>query len=211
MFLFDQLHQEWKVVFKNLEPEINRIDSLLDSQSVTPVYSNIMRVFSQPISRIKVVIVGQDPYPGVGQAQGLAFSVSSDLLPASLKNIFRELSDDLKVAVRTNGDLDDWAQQGVFLLNRVLTTKPGESLAHIDYGWQAITTEAAKILGNRKSVGILWGKTAQELKIHFDSALTIESAHPSPLSAYRGFFGSKPFSRTNALLISRGLTPIIWA
>jgi len=211
MFLFDQLHQEWKVVFKNLEPEINRIDSLLDSQSVTPVYSNIMRVFSQPISRIKVVIVGQDPYPGVGQAQGLAFSVSSDLLPASLKNIFRELGDDLKLAERINGDLNDWAQQGVFLLNRVLTTTPGESLAHADYGWQKITSEAAQVLGKRKSVAILWGKTAQELKIHFDSALTIESAHPSPLSAYRGFFGSKPFSRTNALLISRGLTPIIWA
>lgn len=211
MSLFEQLHPEWQVVLGKLHTDIDRIDSLLDSHNVAPAYSNIMRVFSQPISRIKVVIVGQDPYPGVGQAQGLAFSVTSDALPASLKNIFLELRNDLHHDLRTNGDLIDWADQGVFLLNRVLTTTPGESLAHVDYGWQAITTEAAQVLGKRKSVAILWGKTAQELKIHFDPALIIESVHPSPLSAYRGFFGSKPFSRTNSLLVSQGLSPIIWA
>lgn len=120
------------MVLGKFHTDIDRIDSLIDSNSVTPTYSNIMRVFAQPISQIKVVIVGQDPYPGVGQAQGLAFSVTSEVLPASLKNIFRELGDDLKLAERINGDLNDWAQQGVFLLNRVLTTTPGElSLIHI--------------------------------------------------------------------------------
>lgn len=211
MSLFAQLHPEWQVVLEKLHTDIDQIDARVDLHNVTPAYSHIMRVFSQPISNIKVVVVGQDPYPGVDQAQGLAFSVSSDNLPASLKNIFLELNDDLGNKLRTNGDLSDWADQGVFLLNRVLTTTPGDSMAHGDFGWQEITNEAARILGEKKVVAILWGKKAQELQAHFDPALTIKSVHPSPLSAYRGFFGSKPFSRTNSILVSQGLTPIIWA
>ncbi len=211
MSLFQQMHSEWQIALEHLKQEIDLIDVRIDPNNVTPHYSNIMRVFSQPISKVKVVIAGQDPYPGAGHAQGLAFSVTSKTLPASLKNIFRELSDDLNTPLRTNGDLSDWAEQGVFLLNRILSTTPGTSLAHHDYGWQKITTGAVEILGQRNTVGIFWGKAAQELKIYFNDQTTIASAHPSPLSAYRGFFGSKPFSRTNELLKSRSESPILWA
>ena len=210
MSLFQQMHPQWQAALDHLRTDIDSIDSMIDHNKVTPEYSNIMRVFSQPISRVKVVIIGQDPYPGIGQAQGLAFSVNSSVLPASLRNIFKELSDDLQTPIRTHGDLSDWHDQGVFLLNRILTTNPGSSLAHQSLGWQKITNEAAQILGQLNVVGIFWGKTAQELKHYFDPSLIIESVHPSPLSAYRGFFGSKPFSRTNSLLISKGETQIIW-
>jgi len=127
-----------------------------------------------------------------------------------LRNIFKELSDDLQTPLRTNGDLSDWHDQGVFLLNRILTTDSGTSLAHQNLGWQKITSEAAKILGQLDSVGIFWGNSAQELKHYFDTGLTIQSVHPSPLSAYRGFFGSKPFSQANSLLISKAKTIINW-
>jgi len=210
MSLFQQMDLQWQVALDHIKTDIDLIDSLIDHDRVTPDYSNIMKVFSQPISRVKVVIIGQDPYPGVGQAQGLAFSVISPALPASLRNIFKELSDDLQTPLRTNGDLSDWHDQGVFLLNRILTTDSGTSLAHQNLGWQKITSEAAKILGQLDSVGIFWGNSAQELKHYFDTGLTIQSVHPSPLSAYRGFFGSKPFSQANSLLISNAKTIINW-
>ena len=161
-----------------------------------------MRALSTPIESIRVVIIGQDPYPTPGHAHGLAFSVPSDVtpLPASLRNIFKELESDVGIPMSGNGDLSPWAEQGVLLLNRILTTESGYSLKHELLGWQVITNEIARTLGHKPVVAILWGKNAQELSHFFDPGLTITSAHPSPLSAYRGFFGSKPFSACNEIL-----------
>jgi uracil-DNA glycosylase len=142
----------------------------------------------------------------------LAFSVSSDVtpLPASLRNIFKELESDLGIPMSANGDLSRWAQQGVLLLNRILSTQSGHSLKHDLLGWQLITSEIARTLGQRSAVAILWGKNAQELSHFFDPGLTITSAHPSPLSAYRGFFGSKPFSTCNDILSHSNKPAILW-
>ena len=158
------------------------------------------------------MIFGQDPYPTAGHAHGLAFSVDQSVskLPASLRNIFEELATDLGSAKRTNGDLSDWSDQGVLLLNRILTTEVGSSMAHAHLGWQEITAAVAHELGKRDVVAILWGKPAGELKSFFRSVFVIESAHPSPLAAYRGFFGSKPFSRANLILENHGIAPINW-
>ena len=158
-----------------------------------------------------MVIFGQDPYPTQGHAHGLAFSVDDSVrpLPPSLRNIFTELSDDCGIT-RKQGDLSDWFDQGVMLLNRVLTTQTGSSLAHSDFGWQEITDAVAKELGEHQVVAILWGKSAGELAPYFSAQRCIESVHPSPLSAYRGFFGSKPFSKCNAILARNKLEMISW-
>jgi len=156
------------------------------------------------------VIVGQDPYPTPGNAMGLAFSVSPAIerIPQSLKNIYTELQADQGIAIPRNGDLSLWSSAGVLLLNRVLTTRQGQSNAHSDIGWQTITSHIASELGKRDVVAILWGKQAQELSSYFTNK--VESVHPSPLSAYRGFFGSKPFSDVNQLLVAQGREPIDW-
>jgi len=205
------MHPQWQEALRNFQPQFGLIDRRLDPESVTPHHDCIMRAFATPLTEIKVVIIGQDPYPGLGSAQGLAFSVATEKLSSSLRNIFKELQNDLGGELRSNGDLCDWQEQGVFLLNRILTTQIGISLAHEDIGWQEITNEAARIIGKQPVVAILWGKTAQELRSFFKAQAVIESVHPSPLSAYRGFFGSKPFSKANALLESLGRSPIIWA
>lgn len=212
MSLFDQLHPDWQEALSELRGQIDLIDSKLQTADLAPEYENVMRALSVSIESISVVIIGQDPYPGPGHAHGLAFSVSSDItpLPASLRNIFLELESDVGIPVSANGDLSRWAEQGVLLLNRILTTESGYSLKHELHGWQEITNEIARTLGQRSVVAILWGKNAQELSHLFDPGLTITSAHPSPLSAYRGFFGSKPFSQTNQLLESIGLPAIRW-
>ena len=212
MSLFSQLHPDWQEALSELRGQIDLIDSKLQNSDVAPEYENVMRALSVSIESISVVIIGQDPYPTPGHAHGLAFSVSSDItpLPASLRNIFKELESDVGIPVSANGDLSRWVQQGVLLLNRILTTESGYSLKHELLGWQKITNEIARILGQRSVVAILWGKNAQELSHFFDPGLTITSAHPSPLSAYRGFFGSKPFSQTNQLLESIGLPVIRW-
>jgi uracil-DNA glycosylase len=157
------------------------------------------------------VIFGQDPYPSKGHAHGLAFSVDKSVepLPPSLRNIYAELATDCGIT-RTQGDLSDWFDQGVLLINRVLTTETGVSLAHSDFGWQQVTDAVAQELGKHDVVAILWGKSAGELSQNFRPGWCIESVHPSPLSAYRGFFGSKPFSRCNEISISNGKTPIVW-
>jgi uracil-DNA glycosylase len=156
------------------------------------------------------VIVGQDPYPTPGNAMGLAFSTPPSVkkIPQSLKNIFAELENDQGIAPPTTGDLSHWSSAGVLLLNRILTTRQGESNAHTDIGWQRITDHIATELGKRDVVAVLWGKQAQELSGFFRHK--VESVHPSPLSAYRGFFGSKPFTQVNQLLISQGREPIDW-
>ena len=212
MSLFDQLHPDWQEALSQLRGQIDLIDSKLQTADLAPEYENVMRALSVSIESISVVIIGQDPYPTPGHAHGLAFSVSSDInpLPASLRNIFMELESDVGIPMSANGDLSRWAEQGVLLLNRILTTESGYSLKHELLGWQEITNEIARTLGQRSVVAILWGKNAQELSHLFDPGLTITSAHPSPLSAYRGFFGSKPFSQTNQLLESIGLPAIRW-
>ena len=212
MNLFDQMHVEWRRELAHLEPQFDEIESVLEGQSIAPDYAKIMRALELPISSIRVVIIGQDPYPTRGFAQGLAFSVGAEIspLPATLRNIFKELSTDYPSSRHDNGDLARWSNQGVLLLNRILTTRVGQSLAHIHIGWQEITNEIARVLGAHSIVAILWGKNAQELSGYFRSDLTITSAHPSPLSAYRGFFGSRPFSRTNEILTNRGIANIRW-
>ena len=212
MSLFSQLHPDWQEALGELRGQIDLIDSTLHTSDIAPEYVNVMRALSVSIESISVVIIGQDPYPTPGHAHGLAFSVSSDVtpLPASLRNIFKELESDLGIPMSANGDLSRWAQQGVLLLNRILSTQSGHSLKHELLGWQMITNEIARTLGQRSVVAILWGKNAQELSHFFDPGLTITSAHPSPLSAYRGFFGSKPFSTCNDILSRNNKPAIQW-
>lgn len=212
MALFDQLHDEWQKVLSDYRPLVSIIDSLIDKSEVTPAYENIFAAYQLPPNAIKVAIFGQDPYPTPGYAHGLAFSVSANTkpLPASLKNIFKELESDCGVKVASNGNLQRWADQGVFLLNQILTTRPTQSLAHEDFGWQEFTAATARVVGKSGAIGIFWGSKAQHLSQYFDPALSISSAHPSPLSAYRGFFGSKPFSMANEMLRAQGKSEIIW-
>ena len=164
---------------------------------------------------MRVLVVGQDPYPTPGHPIGLSFAVAPDVrpLPPSLRNIFRELVDDVGVPAPTNGDLTPWAQQGVMLLNRVLTVRPGAPASHQGIGWEAVTDRAIEVLAERGGplVAILWGRGARSLRPRLGEVPVIESAHPSPLSARSGFFGSKPFSRANALLVEQGADPIDWS
>jgi len=209
--LFDQLHSDWKDVLLPLADSIAQIEHKLKGTEIAPEFGNIFRSLSKPISASKVVIFGQDPYPTKGHADGLAFSVSSFVtpLPPTLRNIFSELHDDCGIS-RNSGDLSDWFEQGVLLVNRIFTTVVGTSLSHVELGWQEITTAVAEELGNRDVVAILWGKNAGELASYFRPEWLIQSVHPSPLSSYRGFFGSKPFSRSNDILIRNGVQPINW-
>jgi len=209
--LIDQLHPDWRKVLHKHEALIGQIERKLHNVSITPSFPNIFRSLSHSIDSTRVVIFGQDPYPSEGHAHGLAFSVDSTVqpLPPSLRNIFNELNSDCSV-YRDNGDLSDWFDQGVLLINRILTTEVGSSLQHLDFGWQEITESVAIELGKRDVVAILWGKNAGELAQHFRPAWTIQSVHPSPLSAYRGFFGSQPFSRCNAILRENHKTEIQW-
>jgi uracil-DNA glycosylase len=209
--LFEQLHPQWQVELASHKALIESIDSFISNRSVTPDYNLIFRALNQPIESTRVVIFGQDPYPTKGHAHGLAFSIDSSItnLPASLRNIYKELFSDLGIT-RTHGDLSDWADQGVMLINRVLSTEIGKSLAHEKLGWQDITERVAQVLGERDVIAVLWGSTALPLKQFFHEQSVITSVHPSPLSAYRGFFGSSPFSQVNAKLRSKGLKEINW-
>jgi uracil-DNA glycosylase len=209
--LFEQLHPQWQVELASHKALIESIDSFITNRSVTPDYNLIFRALNQPIESTRVVIFGQDPYPTKGHAHGLAFSIDSSItnLPASLRNIYKELFADLGIT-RTHGDLSDWADQGVMLINRVLSTEIGKSLAHEKLGWQDITERVAQVLGERDVIAVLWGSTALPLKQFFHEQSVITSVHPSPLSAYRGFFGSSPFSQVNAMLRSKGLKEINW-
>ena len=209
--LFDQLHSDWQRVLEPRRQLIDQIEEKLTGVVVTPDFQHIFRTLTRPIDSTRVVIFGQDPYPAKGHAHGLAFSVDKSVssLPPSLRNIFKELETDYGVN-RADGDLSDWFEQGVLLVNRLLTTESGTSLAHKDLGWQVITDAVAQELGQHNVVAILWGKNAGELSHFFRPEWSIESVHPSPLSAYRGFFGSKPFSKCNEILIQNGISPIRW-
>jgi uracil-DNA glycosylase len=198
---------------KLLAPHEELIESILSGKGFAPNYENVFAALALPLERVQVVIFGQDPYPTPGQATGLAFSIPRNFqpLPPTLKNLYRELSVDVGVATPSHGDLSCWLQQGVLLLNRTLTISAGESNSDQKIGWREITDAIAQELGQRKVCAILWGKNAEELSRFFRSELTIQSPHPSPLSAYRGFFGSKPYSRSNEILQSMGLNPIDWS
>jgi uracil-DNA glycosylase len=204
------VHSSWLPVLEPLRKDIRSILGRLPSGKIAPQEELIFRAFSQPLQEIRCVIIGQDPYPTAGHAHGLAFSTDAAVnpLPKSLQNIFLERESDLGIPPSDSGDLSSWARQGVMLLNRVLTTEIGISNAHTKLGWQRITDVVAREVGSREVVGVLWGRQAQELRDYF--RFRIESAHPSPLSAYRGFFGSKPFSRVNEILKELGREPISW-
>jgi uracil-DNA glycosylase len=204
------VHSSWLPVLEPLREDINNIFRQLDAKTVSPREDQILRAFQEPLSSIRCVIIGQDPYPTAGHANGFAFSTDASVrpLPKSLQNIFAEFETDLKRPSPRTGDLSPWVSQGVMLLNRVLTTEIGVANAHAELGWQKISDAVARELGARDVVAILWGKQAQELAELF--SFRVESPHPSPLSSYRGFFGSKPFSKVNALLAELGRDEIDW-
>ncbi|MHA7222534.1 uracil-DNA glycosylase [Arthrobacter sp. RHLT1-20] len=191
-----------------------------EGHTVLPSPSNVLRAFRQPLAGVRVLIVGQDPYPTPGHAVGLSFAVDGATrpIPRSLANIYKELDADLGLPPRVHGDLGSWAAQGVLLLNRVLSVRAGTAGSHRNRGWEAITTTAITAVVNRRTaegapaplVVILWGKDAESVTPLLGSAPVIASAHPSPLSASRGFFGSRPFSRANALLQARGGGTVDW-
>lgn len=179
-----------------------------------PAGNQVLRAFAQPRDAVRVLIVGQDPYPTPGHPIGLSFAVEKHVrpVPRSLQNIYRELSDDLGIPPAAHGDLSAWAEQGVMLLNRVLTVSPGQPASHRGWGWEKVTEYAIRSLVARGGplVAILWGRDAANLRPLLGDVPVIESAHPSPLSASRGFFGSRPFSRANDLLVQQGAQPVDW-
>jgi uracil-DNA glycosylase len=205
-----------------LEPVAGRIAAMGDflraevaaGRRYLPAGENVLRAFKQPFAGVRVLIVGQDPYPTPGHAVGLSFSVGPEVrrLPASLVNIFREYSDDLGYPAPATGDLTPWSERGVLLLNRVLTVAPGQPGSHRGKGWEEVTEQAIRALAARDAplVAILWGRDARTLAPVLGDVPSIESAHPSPYSAANGFFGSRPFSRANQLLEQEGAEPVDW-
>lgn len=214
-YLENIMHPSWASAMKPAAPKITEMGQMLrkEGNNYLPAGADIFRAFTYPLDQVKVLIVGQDPYPTPGNAMGLSFSVKPGVpIPKSLNNIFRELHDDLGCAYPTSGDLRPWAERGVMLLNRVLTVIPNQAGSHQGRGWEEVTDQAlsALIKRNRPLVAILWGKQAQSLAPALGDTPTVQSPHPSPLSASRGFFGSRPFSRTNSLLQQMGASPIDW-
>ena len=217
----DLVHESWAPALAPLQPQFTEIGDFLRAESAAgrgwaPAGASILRAFQQPLADVRVLIVGQDPYPTPGHAVGLSFSVAPDVrpLPRSLQNIFRELHDDLGLPAPRNGDLTPWTTHGVMLLNRVLTVRLGEPGSHRGIGWEAITAAAIDALVQRPDaplVAILWGRDAQSLEPSLPDVPIIASAHPSPMSADRGFFGSRPFSRANDLLEEIGSDPVDWS
>lgn len=218
--LTDIVHPSWASALSPVTTQIAALGAFLHAERESgrgylPAGQHILRVFAQPMDEVRVLIVGQDPYPSPGQAVGLAFSVPAKLhpLPGSLRNIYRELESDLRVPPPRNGDLSRWADRGVMLLNRVLTVKPGASGSHRGKGWEIVTGQAISALSARGGplVAILWGQDAQSVEPLLGTVSCIKSPHPSPLSARTGFFGSRPFSRANDLLQEQGADPINWS
>ena len=211
----------WATALQPVEQQVATMGQFLREESAAgrgylPAGQNVLRAFTFPFDKVRVLIVGQDPYPTPGHAVGLSFAVAADVypLPRSLANIFREYVSDLGFPVPSSGDLTPWAERGVLLLNRVLTVRPGNPASHRGKGWEAVTECAIRALVDRRQpmVAILWGKDASTLKpmLAGSDCLLIESPHPSPLSASRGFFGSRPFSRANELLAQLGAAPVDW-
>lgn len=216
--LHELIDPGWALALAPVEEHIHRMGDMLRAEkkagrAFLPAGKNILKAFTYPFEDVKVLIVGQDPYPTPGHAIGLSFSVAPGVaLPRSLANIYTELVNDCALPYPSSGDLTPWAKQGVCLLNRVLSVQAGEAGSHRGRGWEDITDCAIEALvrRNKPLVAILWGRDAQTLRPRLQGIPTLESAHPSPLSARRGFFGSRPFSRANALLEAAGSTPINW-
>jgi uracil-DNA glycosylase len=209
----------WAEALAPVEDQIARMGAFLREQvaegkKYLPAGENVLRAFKQPFGDVRVLILGQDPYPTPGHPVGLSFSVAPSVkrLPGSLVNIFREYSDDLSFPPPSNGDLTPWTERGVLLLNRVLTVEPGKPGSHRGQGWEAVTEQAITALAKRDKplVAILWGRDARNLAPLLGRDRCIESAHPSPMSAHNGFFGTRPFSRANELLQRQGAEPVDW-
>ena len=213
------VEEGWATV---LEPVADRIHSMGDflreenasGRGYLPAGNDVLRAFTYPFDEVKVLIVGQDPYPTPGHAMGLSFSTAPGVrpLPRSLVNIFKEYSSDLGLPMPEDGDLTPWSEQGVALFNRVLSVQPGKAGSHRGRGWEEVTEHALRALAGRGKplVAILWGRDAQNTQKFLGDTACICSPHPSPLSAARGFFGSKPFSHANELLVQQGAEPVNW-
>lgn len=217
--LAELVEEGWAAALAPVAPRIAWLGELLRAEVAAgrpylPAGADVLRAFSQPFDDVRVLIVGQDPYPTPGHPIGLSFAVDREVrpLPRSLQNIYRELHDDLGIPPAPHGDLSAWSRQGVLLLNRVLTVRAGSPGSHRGMGWEEVTEHAIRALVAREAplVAILWGRDARTLKPLLDGIPVIESAHPSPLSARNGFFGSAPFSRANALLERAGAAPVDW-
>lgn len=218
--LTDRMDPGWAAALAPVAGTIAALDYFLrgevaEGRGYLPAEENVFRAFSLPLADVRVLIVGQDPYPTPGHPIGLSFAVDRTVrpVPRSLQNIYRELHDDLGIDPPPHGDLSDWSRQGVMLLNRVLTVQPGVSGSHRRKGWETVTATAIRALAGRGGplVAILWGRDAASLESMLAPVPVIMSVHPSPLSASGGFFGSRPFSRANALLVTQGAAPIDWS
>ncbi len=206
--LFELLPKQWQEALPSSKQILNEIEL---SGRYIPESSKIFAAFNLPIAQIKICIIGQDPYPNPEHAMGLSFSIPNSItkFPPTLRNILKEVESDIGSVIES-GDLTKWQSNGVMLLNRVLTTTPNISAGHKNIGWQKFTDEVVRYLGERPIVFILWGNSAAELAKFIPKSNLIQSVHPSPLSAYRGFFGSKPFSRSNEKLRKLGITEMVW-
>jgi uracil-DNA glycosylase len=217
--LSELVSPDWAAALSPVAETVTALGGFLRSEiaagrSYLPAGHHVLRAFTRPLSEVRVLIVGQDPYPTPGHPVGLSFSVARDVrpIPRSLENIYAELQSDLGIPRAPHGDLTPWFEQGVLLLNRVLTVQPGRSGSHRGRGWEQVTARAIEALAARGGplVAILWGRDAQSLIPMLDPIPYLASAHPSPLSARSGFFGSRPFSRANELLVRAGGQPINW-
>jgi len=216
--LSELVDPSWARALAPVESTVHQIGARLreevaEGRGYLPAGTDVLRAFTYPMDEVKVLIVGQDPYPTPGHPMGLSFSVQPGVRPPrSLENIFTELVSDLGVDRPTSGDLTPWSRQGVMLLNRVLTVRPGAPASHKGWGWETVTQRAIEALVERQAplVAILWGRPAQSLTPMLGSTPILASPHPSPLSASRGFFGSRPFSRANELLVEQGAAPVDW-
>ena len=211
---------DWAQALAPVEERIAAMGRFLREETAAgrgylPAGDRVLRAFERPLAQVRVLVVGQDPYPTPGHPIGLSFAVARDVwpVPASLRNIYAELRDDLGVVPPRHGDLTAWADQGVMLLNRVLTVEPRQAGSHRGRGWEEVTECAIRALAARGGplAAILWGSQAQTLKPLLAPVPWVESPHPSPLAAYRGFFGSRPFSRVNRLLEEQGGEKVDWA
>ena len=211
---------DWATALAPVDERIARMGQFLREElaaghAYLPAGEHVFRAFQRPMAQVRVLVVGQDPYPTPGHAIGLAFAVDPHVrpIPRSLANIYQELRTDVGIAPRQHGDLTAWSDRGVMLLNRVLTVRPGAPASHRGRGWEQVTESAIDALVRRGGplVAILWGREAHALKPRLGSVPWVESVHPSPLSATRGFFGSRPFTRVNRLLAEQGAEPVDWS
>ncbi|MDR1214673.1 MAG: uracil-DNA glycosylase [Propionibacteriaceae bacterium] len=217
--LKDLVAPDWAEALAEVEDDVHRLGDFLRSELAAgrgylPAGDLVLRAFTRPLAEVRVLILGQDPYPTPGHPVGLSFSVAPTVkpLPGSLRNMYQELASDLGQSPPPDGDLTRWFEQGVLLLNRVLTVQPGKPGSHRGKGWERVTQAAIEALARRGGplVAILWGRDAQTAQPSLSNCPVIASPHPSPLSAHAGFFGSRPYSRANALLAEQGAAPVAW-